>query len=127
MNESDLNAKNIVERLIEVFPELRARFLEETRTFDRAQAHLIYSFVFYRFIEDMFKAGKEDEAMLRRLFDFAELLVDHQDMYVDDVAHHAICTKIANNELVLQKSQKYMGPKMKKACAGIVGNSNQGK
>jgi hypothetical protein len=124
MKASEITRQNMVDKLIELFPELKERFDEQAKTFDRDLAHIYYSFVYFEHIKEMFSSGREDATLLRRLFDFAELLVGHQDNFVDDVAIHSICVNIANDELTLQKAMKYLGPKTRKACLGIVKDVN---
>lgn len=119
MKNTEITFQNMSDKLVELFPELKGRHEAETQWLDKDNHYLIYSFVFYRFIEDMFKSGNEDGPLLRRMFDFVELLVNHQDLEVRDVIHHSICTKIVSSELVLQKAQKYMGKETKELCAGI--------
>lgn len=119
MNSSEITFENMSDKLVEVFPELKDRHDKETEWLDSDNHYLLYSFVFYRYIEDMLKSPNPNDQILHRMFEFIEQLVAHENLDVRDVAHHSICTKIVSSELVLQKAQKYMGAQTKKLCAGI--------
>lgn len=123
MKTSDIDFRNMSDKLIELFPELKGRHRQETEWLDNDNHYMLYSLVFFKAIEDMLLLEKPDEPLLRRMFDFIELLVNHPDLDIRDVAHHSICVKIANSEVVLQRVQRYLGSKTKDLCADIASDT----
>lgn len=118
MSIPGLTLHNMVDKLIELFPELKDRCTKETEWLDKDNGHLLYNFVLYGYIEESFASDREDKILMQRIFDFIEALLDQPDMGIKNVVHD-ICESISSDEIVLQKAQKYMGPNTKTLCRQI--------
>lgn len=122
MKSDPITYENMVAALIRELPELKPIYDRElARWGEEMGQHIMYRYVMYAAIEDALKKGPEDAALLKRIFDFLERLIEHREAHVREVAHQSVCDKICADEVVLQKAQRYMGKRAKKLCELISG------
>lgn len=124
MKRENISFKNMTEKLLEAIPELQAFH-------DRALAltehdgvwsgqHIAYEEVVSKTIKELLRQEKPDERLLRKIFDFLEMLANHPEEHVQEVVHNSVCEPICSDELTLQRARKYMGSTTKDFCKAIV-------
>ncbi|MBI5624484.1 MAG: hypothetical protein HY924_11960 [Elusimicrobia bacterium] len=124
MNPKNITFENMTEKLLEAIPELRA-------SHDRVLAlvepdgvwsgqHIAYEEVVSKTIKELLLREKPDERLLRKIFDFVEMLASHPEEHVQEVIHNSVCEPICSDELTLQRARNYMGPATKEFCKSIV-------
>ena len=74
--------------------------------------HVIYGNVLNPYIERLIEAG--DEAALRRVFAFVELLSNSDDVRVQEVVAVTICERLGSDENRLMQAKRLMGPATRK-------------
>ena len=123
MKSEAITFENMVAVLIRTLPELKPVYDGELQLRgEEIGQHIIYRYVMYAEIERQLKlAQTPDEPLLRRLFSFLEILANHPEEAVQEVAHNSVCEKICSDEVVLQKAMKYAGKRTKEFCGLIIG------
>lgn len=122
MKTSDITFRNMVHKLPEAIPELKAAYQAQIEWWGEEEpaAHPAYSRIVTDTIKKMFRTdAAEDAALLRKIFDFLELLANHPEEHVQEVVHNSVCEALCSDEAVLQKTQRYMGPTVKEFCKSI--------
>jgi hypothetical protein len=107
--------------LVEELPELKPIYDRELERWEEEMGqHVMYRYVMYSAIEAELKDAHPNENLLRKIFDFLELLADHSDMRVRAVAQESVCGKICSDEVVLQKALRFMGKRTRELCGLII-------
>lgn len=124
MRREDISFKNMTEKLLEAIPELRA-FHDRALTLAEPDGewsgpHIAYEEVVSKAIKEQLRQEKPDERLLRKIFDFLEMLANHPEEHVQEVVHNSICEPICSDEMTLQRARKFMGPTTKDFCKAIV-------
>lgn len=81
--------------------------------------HMLYGLFSAKVLPELLGAEEKNVEVLRRIFDLFELMANHRDEDVRGVIGLSVCQELASNEMLLQKSQRYMGKATKKFCADI--------
>ena len=114
---------NLVEKMIDKIPELRDALEKESASWTEKQGpHILYGLVLFPALKSMLSAAEPDANLIQRVFDFLEILANHSEERVQEVVHNSVCENICSDEIVLQKAQKFMGPRTKIFCAMILGD-----
>lgn len=124
MKREEVTFDNMVTKVLEAIPELRS-FHDRALALNESDGvwsgqHAAYEEVVSKAIKEMFQLEKPDERVLRKIFDFLEMLATHADERVQEVAHNSVCESLCSDELALQRARKYMGPATKEFCKSIV-------
>lgn len=124
MNREDISFENMTEKLLEAIPELRA-FHDRALALSEPDGkwsgqHVAYEEAVSKTIKELLRREKPDEPLLRKIFDFLEMLAGHPEERVQEVVHNSVCEPICSDELTLQRARKYMGPAVKGFCKSIV-------
>jgi hypothetical protein len=121
VKQAELTYANMVVKLPEALPELRARYDEEVSWLTTEDSsYTMYSFVLYQHIADLIKNHQDRKVEVRNAFDFLELLLTHPEYDVRDVAAQSVIENICEDEIVLRRASKHMGPAATKACASYL-------
>lgn len=117
MKTEDITFENMADKMVEAIPELRAAYEKEVATWTQKQgAHLLLSFVLFESLKTSLKADHTDDALVRKIFDFVELLAKHPDEKVQEVVYFSVCENICADEIVLQRAQGFMSKKTREFC-----------
>lgn len=122
MKAEDITFENMVHKLPEAIPELRAAYDRQIQWWgaEEPAAHAAYEEIVSKAIGRILRTETPDERLLQKIFDFLELLANHPEERVQEVVHNSLCEPICSDELALQRTQKYMGPRTRDFCKTIV-------
>ena len=123
MKSESITYANMTAALIRELPELKPIYDREMERWGGQEEgpHIVYNDVMYEAIKQQLKSeSRADEAFLRKIFAFLEVIANHPDEEVNTVAHSAVCEPICCDEVVLQKAQLFMGKRTREFCAMII-------
>lgn len=124
MEYKDVTYNNMSDRLIDVLPELKEKYLAELEWWegDTPGPHNIFGhqllMPYIYFLLD----SSDYRTELERLFNFVELLAGHPDKDVRDVVATTVMPNICGNKTRIKVAKKYLGENTKKICKLILGH-----
>lgn len=101
---------NVSDVLVEHIPELRERYQEELKWWgdQRPGPHVVYGDILNPYIDRLLQSG--DQAKLRQVFEFVEVLAGHQDSRIQELVVVTICEHLGSNADRLSATRRFMGP-----------------
>lgn len=126
MKPEDISYANMNRKLVEAVPELRAAYdLQVARGYDGDGPHVLYGEFFRDVLSELFESETRNEALLKKLFSFLEMLANHPDEAIQNVVYVSVCEGLCSREGVLQRAQKYMGKTTRQFCDEILAPSGK--
>lgn len=117
MKDFELTDANMVAGLGRAFPELQSRIDEEHAWLsDKESRYIIYELVLYKHIARLLISLPRDEAAIGKAFSYVEMLLNHSNREIWNVAAQSIIEPLCNDKTVLQAAKAFMGPAAKKEC-----------
>ena len=123
MRHQDINYDNMVRKIAEAVPELKPYYERQIAYWrdEPPPVHTAYSqMVFDTLAAALRQSDRSQDDFLKRLFKFLELLATHPDKEIQNVVYVSVCEHICSDELVLQKSQNFMGKTTREFCRDII-------
>lgn len=117
MNLHAINYDEIIEKALEVLPEIKNEFKKESAhwTEEKMGPYNLFDIVLMpRVMTLLIEQGHEKE--LRRYFDFFEALATHPNEKINNVIGVGVCEELCSDEVALQRAVKFMGAKTKSYC-----------
>lgn len=104
-----MDAKQLNRRLVNRFPELEEKYLEEVdwQEGDETGSHVVYGDVFAPYIEKIIIEKKYEE--LKKVFTFIEDILLENEKYSDEVIMFSILERLMSYEDQFQNCRKYFG------------------
>ena len=98
------------EKLIEFVPELNEAYRRELDWWgsETPGPHVIYEDILNPYVDRLLESG--DDAALRRVFNFIELLATAEDARLHDLVAVALLESLAADGLRTRQARQYMGP-----------------
>lgn len=109
--------------LVRALPELKARYEEETAAWGEEMGpHVIYGDVLNPYLSRLLSsASVEDDAVLRRIFDFLEEMLAHPDPDYSEVVRTTVAEDLEGQPDLLNRARRFMGPLMAEATRDPAG------
>lgn len=120
MKADDINYENVCRKLFEAVPELTPYYDDKMKGYEQDGPHVMYGMLLAQVLPELFEKEGDHADAIKKLFRFLELLASHPNEKVRGVVGLSTCQEITGNELVLQKSQKYMGKATKRFCEELL-------
>ena len=120
MTQDEITYKNLDSKLVDIIPELEPEFDDEARNWASDGPHMLYGHLFARLLPKLFADERHNSELLKKIFLFFERIATHRDEDVRGVVGLSVCQEIAADEVILQRSQRYMGEMTKKFCAELM-------
>jgi hypothetical protein len=105
-----LSYDDLSSKLIEEFPELRARYEDELKWWDSEKPgqHIVYGDIFTPFLVELLESGKDHER-LERAFALIEALISSEDVRVQEVAVVTVLEYLQGKPNLLKLAEPYLG------------------
>jgi len=114
-NDMSRAYEDLTAELLEVLPEINPAYMEMAREWhgDIPGPHFVFHEVLMPHILTLVQSGT-DAAQLKRIFDFIEALANHPDSRIQSIVGVTVCEYIACDEVLLERTKRYLGAKTKK-------------
>ena len=105
-----LRYDDLSSKLIEEFPELRARYEDEIKWWgsERPGQHIVYGDIFTPFLLELLQSGK-DRHRLERAFALIEALLSSEDVKVQEVAVVTVLEYLQGKQNLLKVAEPFLG------------------
>lgn len=106
-----LTYENLSSKLVEIVPEIREKYEEKLKWWDDETPgpHIIYGDVLTPYLISLIESKGDHDEILKRIFDFLEVLAKHEDEHVQEVVAVTVCERLIDNKRWIQKAREYMG------------------
>jgi hypothetical protein len=117
MNLNTINYDELINKALEVMPEIKADFEKEAPhwTDEKMGPYNLFDIILMPRVMSLLNGEGRDEE-LRRCFDFFEALANHPNKDIADVIGVGVCEELCSHEVELQRAVKFMGAKTKACC-----------
>jgi hypothetical protein len=111
--------EDVSDKLMEHVPELREAYEAELKWWgnDQPGPHVVYGDVLNPYIDRLLQSG--DQAALRRVFAFLEILSCCEDQRVQELVAVTVCEHLGDDEERLRDARRFMGPATLKHCDDV--------
>lgn len=121
MSLEEIAYENMNRKVLEALPELGEAYRSEAaKGHDVDGPHVLFGMLFSKVLPALFASEDVNDALLKRIFSFLEVLANHPDVEIQNVIYLSVCEDLCCDEAVLQRAQKYMGKTTKRFCAEIL-------
>jgi hypothetical protein len=105
-----VNYENVCEKLVEHVPDVKEKYEAELKWWspEKPGAHVVYGDILNPYLAVLLQSG--DEATLRRVFDFLEVLSRSEDPRVQELVAVTVCEYLGSDSERLREASRFMGP-----------------
>ena len=114
MNLQSLDYDGIIGKTLKIVPEIKEPFEKENTqwTEEKMGPYNLFDIVLMPWVIAILSEKGRDEDLLR-VFGFFEALAGHPKQDIRDLIGVAVCETLVCDEAALQRSVKFMGPRLK--------------
>ena len=125
----ELTYEDLSERLVTTLPELQ-RAYDELLSWSRdgkPGPHVVYGDVLNPYLITLLETHSDEEyEVLRRIFDFLEVLANHEDKLVRQVAAVTVLERLWGLGDRWKVAQTFMGPETRRLAKTVASNQSEG-
>lgn len=120
MTSQAISYENMSRVLLDATRGCQCGFESEIKNWAEDGPHMLYGIFTAKVLPALFAQESDRKDVLERIFGLYEEAATHLDERVRGVIGLSVCQELASNEVLLQKSQRYMGKETKKLCADVI-------